>query len=77
MKLNMCLFALLLNLIITIDSHAIEIPLIAKKGDHQQLLVDGKPFLILGGELGNSSAGTAARADEILPKLAKMHVNTV
>lgn len=77
MKLNMCLFALLLNLIITIDSHAIEIPRIAKKGDHQQLLVDGKPFLILGGELGNSSAGTAARADEILPKLAKMHVNTV
>jgi hypothetical protein len=42
-----------------------------------QLLVQGKPFLILGGELGNSSAGTAARADSILPKMARLHLNTV
>jgi Domain of unknown function (DUF5597)/Beta-galactosidase len=42
-----------------------------------QLTVHGKPFLIRGGELGNSSAGTAAEADEILPRLAKMHLNTV
>ena len=42
-----------------------------------QLLVDGEPFLILGGELGNSSAGTAAQADDILPRLARLHVNTV
>ena len=42
-----------------------------------QLLVDGKPYLIFGGELGNSSAGTAAQADEILPRMARMHLNTV
>ncbi|HWG21847.1 MAG TPA: DUF5597 domain-containing protein [Terracidiphilus sp.] len=42
-----------------------------------RLLVHGKPFLIRGGELGNSSAGTAAQADEILPRLARMHINTV
>ena len=42
-----------------------------------QLLVDGKPYLILGGELGNSSAGTAAQADDILPRMARMHLNTV
>lgn len=42
-----------------------------------QLLVDGKPYLIFGGELGNSSAGTAAQADEILPRMAHMHLNTV
>ncbi len=29
------------------------------------------------GELGNSSAGTAAQADAIIPKLAVMHVNTI
>ena len=34
-----------------------------------QLLVDGKPYLIFGGELGNSSAGTAAQADEIFDML--------
>lgn len=42
-----------------------------------QLLVQGKPFVILGGELGNSSAGTSAQADSILPNLARMHLNTV
>lgn len=42
-----------------------------------QLLLDGKPFLMLGGELGNSSAGTAAQADAILPRLAAQHYNTV
>ena len=42
-----------------------------------QLIVHGKPFLILGGELGNSSAGTSGEADTTLPRLAAMHINTV
>ncbi|MDE3103584.1 MAG: DUF5597 domain-containing protein [Acidobacteriota bacterium] len=42
-----------------------------------QLYVDGKPFLILGAELGNSSAGTAAQAESVLPQLAAEHINTV
>jgi hypothetical protein len=42
-----------------------------------RLLVQGKPFLALAGELGNSSAGTAAQADAILPRLAAEHFNTV
>jgi hypothetical protein len=54
-----------------------ELPRISKSGDSGQLIVDGKPYLILGGELGNSSAGTAAQADSVLPRLAAMHVNTV
>jgi hypothetical protein len=56
---------------------AAELPRISKSGDSGQLIVGGKPYLILGGELGNSSAGTAAQADGILPRLAAMHVNTV
>jgi hypothetical protein len=54
-----------------------ELPRISKSGNGGQLIVDGKPYLILGGELGNSSAGTAAQADNILPRLSAMHVNTV
>ncbi|MGH8298721.1 MAG: DUF5597 domain-containing protein [Steroidobacteraceae bacterium] len=46
-------------------------------GGAAQLLLHGKPFLIMGGELGNSSAGTAAQADTILPRLAAQHLNTV
>lgn len=56
---------------------AAEPPRIAKSASGGQLIVGGKPYLILGGELGNSSAGTAAQADSILPRLAQMHVNTV
>jgi beta-galactosidase GanA len=42
-----------------------------------QLLVNGKPYVIFGDELGNSSAGAATQADEILPRMARMHLNTV
>ena len=42
-----------------------------------QLLVQGKPFVILGGELGNSSAATSAQAETILPEMARLHLNTV
>ncbi|HZL25438.1 MAG TPA: DUF5597 domain-containing protein [Acidobacteriaceae bacterium] len=54
-----------------------QLPAIRSEGSARQLIVQGKPFLILGGELGNSSAGTAAQADVILPKLASLHFNTV
>src|SRR5215471_2574603 len=69
-------------LVVTIAAAALvagaaEMPKIAKSASSGQLIVDGKPYLILGGELGNSSAGTAAQADEILPRLAQMHLNTV
>jgi hypothetical protein len=52
-------------------------PQIRYGGGSAQLLCNGKPFLILGGELSNSSAGTAAQADAILPRLAAQHFNTV
>ena len=58
-------------------ANAAEVPKIAKSAAGGQLIVNGKPYLILGGELGNSSAGTAAQADSILPGIAQMHVNTV
>jgi hypothetical protein len=58
-------------------ANAAEVPAIRKSAAGGQLIVNGKPYLILGGELGNSSAGTAAEADTILPRVAEMHVNTV
>jgi beta-galactosidase GanA len=52
-------------------------PRLQKQGDTQQLLVDGKPFLILGGELGNSSASSAEYMRPHWPRLRAMHLNTV
>lgn len=60
-----------------VQASAAELPQVKMQNGASQLIVHGQPFLILGGELGNSSAGTAAQADAIIPKLAAMHVNTV
>lgn len=48
-----------------------------KHGSATQLYVDGKPFVILGGELGNSSASSPADIARIFPKLQRMNLNTV
>ncbi|MET0394598.1 MAG: DUF5597 domain-containing protein [Chitinophagaceae bacterium] len=53
------------------------LPRLVKKGDVTQLWVDGKPFLVLGGELGNSSASDAAYMRPVWPKLRQMNLNTV
>lgn len=54
-----------------------EPPRIRMENGTGQLIVKRQPFLILGGELGNSSAGTAAEADTVIPRLAAMHFNTI
>src|ERR1019366_4905339 len=58
-------------------THAADLPHFRAGNGAPQLLVHGKPFLIRGGELGNSSAGTPAKADAILPAMARLRLNTV
>jgi beta-galactosidase GanA len=52
-------------------------PRLEKHGSTQQLIVDGKPFLILGGELGNSSASSSDYMRPHWPRLKAMNLNTV
>ncbi|MBV9613510.1 MAG: beta-galactosidase, partial [Acidobacteriaceae bacterium] len=52
-------------------------PHLARKRTATQLIVDGKPFLILGGELHNSSASSPAYMEPLWPKLAALNLNTV
>jgi beta-galactosidase GanA len=54
-----------------------EIPHLDRGHTSTQLIVGGQPFIIFGGELSNSSAGTAAQADRILSRIARAHINTV
>ncbi len=54
-----------------------EIPRVDRSQGSAQLIVGGRPFIIFGGELGNSATGTAVQADEILPRVAHFHINTV
>jgi beta-galactosidase GanA len=53
------------------------IPQLRKQGTATQLIVDGKPFLILGGELGNSTASDMERMRPMWGKLRAMNLNTV
>ncbi|MDW5265469.1 MULTISPECIES: DUF5597 domain-containing protein [Acidobacteriaceae] len=77
MKHRICIPLLIASWLFTpLASPARELPTIQRSQDQGQLLVNGKPYLILGGELGNSSSGTAEQADTVLPRLAKLHVNT-
>jgi len=47
------------------------------QGSATQLVVDDRPFIILGGELGNSSASCNEDIERIFPKLKRMGLNTV
>ncbi len=51
-----------------------QIPSLQKKGNKTQLIVDGNPFIILGGELGNSSATSMENIGAHLAKI-ESHVS--
>jgi hypothetical protein len=53
------------------------IPHLEKRHGVTQLIVDGKPFLVLSGELHNSSASSRAYMEPIWPELARKNLNTV
>ena len=52
-------------------------PHLEKRGVATQLVVDGKPFLILGGELHNSSSSSLEYMQPLWSQLAEMGLNTV
>jgi len=53
------------------------VPHLEKNGSATQLIVDGKPFLVFGGEVRNSASSSVEYMKPIWPKLAAMHLNTV
>jgi len=59
------------------DQKPANLPYLSKQANAIQLFVDGKPFLIRGGELGNSSASNALYLRSLWPDLATMNLNTV
>jgi hypothetical protein len=78
MNINRVLAALCLFTTPVLAMAAISsIPHLEKKGTATQLIVDGSPFLILGGELHNSSSSSLDYMKPIWPELRKMHLNTV
>ncbi|MES2461690.1 MAG: beta-galactosidase, partial [Armatimonadota bacterium] len=52
-------------------------PTLRRHGNVTQLIVQGKPFLVLGGELGNSSASDATELQSMFEALKRRHLNTL
>ncbi|MFP5235577.1 MAG: DUF5597 domain-containing protein [Acidobacteriota bacterium] len=77
MRFACCILSILVLLALGSTSLAQDRPEVRIENGTSQFLLNGKQFLMLAGELGNSSSGTAAQADAILPRLAKLHFNTV
>ncbi len=71
------LLALLSTLLLATPAAAQDIPHLERRGEATQLVVDGEPFLILGGELGNSSSSSRDYMRGRWSKLEAMHLNTV
>jgi hypothetical protein len=54
------------------------VPHLEKRGQATQLIVDGKPFLVLAGELSNTVSSDSERMNAVWPALAaKVHLNTI
>ena len=53
------------------------LPHLRKQGAATQLIVDDKPFLVLAGELGNSSSSNQEYMRPIWPRLKSLNLNTV
>jgi hypothetical protein len=67
----------LMCLSIAATARAQSVAHLEKHGTTMQLIVDGKPFLVLGGELANTASSSTEYMTPVWPRLAKMHLNTV
>lgn len=84
MRINILLLTIILlhplmvsQLVVVAASVSSQIPFLNKQGNATQLFVDGKPFMILGGELGNSTASDLDFLEPHWKNLQQMHLNTV
>jgi hypothetical protein len=58
-------------------SNSAKPPAIERRANRMDLVVDGKPWLVLGGELRNSSSSTLEFLQPIWPHLKSLNLNTV
>jgi beta-galactosidase GanA len=66
-----------IGLAVALSAGAQDIPHLKKQGTATQLIVDGKPMLILGGELSNSTASDLTYLNAQWPTLKAIGLNTV
>src|SRR5450432_1952777 len=77
-RLSLPLLLLTLSCATTmLEAQDARLPHLEKRGTVTQLIVDGKPFLMLAGELHNSSSSSLEYMKAVWPKMAAIPLNTV
>jgi len=69
-----------LSAVCALSVHGVQensLPHLRQQGTATQLVVDGKPFLILGGELGNSTSSSLEYMRPVWTKLVSLNLNTL
>ena len=61
----------------TATNKQVSIPFLTKQGNTTQLFVNDEPYIILGGELGNSTFTSVESMEPVWSKLKAMNLNTV
>ena len=69
--------AALLLVVFAVPAHADDVPHLRAQGDAVQLIVDGEQFLMLAGELGNSTASDLHYLSAHWDQLVALNLNTV
>jgi len=77
MKVNLLQIVLLVMINSCLSSAQSEIAYLKKKGSATQLMVNNEPFLMIAGEVHNSSASTEKYMEPLFPKLKAMNLNSV
>lgn len=77
MKSHSLLIAFFVLIVSFATASGAEIPRLQKSANGVQLIVDGKPFVMLAGELHNSSTGSAHYMAPIWKRLHEQNLNTV
>jgi len=53
------------------------LPHLEKRGQATQLIVDGHPWLISGGELANTASSDLPYMEKVWPEMTRLNLNTV
>jgi hypothetical protein len=73
----MILSPIVLSTLVAAAPASSSIPQLRQQGTARQLIVEGKPFLIRGGEVGNSTASNVTYLQPFWTKFADLNMNTV
>lgn len=66
-----------LALTATASAAPAELPRLEQRGAATQLIVDGQPWLIRGGEVANTASSSLPYMDTVWPKMTRLNLNTV